>query len=281
MLVKSLLQGMNNQLELTWLNYLTGVWLKTTSVMKLTSDTVVAADGFCLAVLLLPLSLLLSQIDSLTGSLLSADWCNPPVQGWTAFTSAACSDVSITTLRWCIELNLSASVLLFDLCSSGIAELSRTVVESLQVVERDLQRSCPGCTRCPVKGEQTTGLGVLMTTNARANHAPSAHASWLLLSTQKRFLACNQSKGNVFQLIGTPFGGSRLGFVAFWTQMGLPTGSGRRPNLPNLPKSAKFSAKPLAFASLASVDVFINQERKLGARRRLDTVLVSTINDAD
>ncbi|PPD83791.1 hypothetical protein GOBAR_DD19261 [Gossypium barbadense] len=28
-------------------------------------------------------------------------------------------------------------------------------------------------------------------------------------------------------------------------------------------------------------DVFINQERKLGARRRLDTVLVSTINDAD
>ena len=28
-------------------------------------------------------------------------------------------------------------------------------------------------------------------------------------------------------------------------------------------------------------DVFINQERKLGARRRLDTVVVSTINDAD
>ncbi|GJX17246.1 hypothetical protein Tco_0218078 [Tanacetum coccineum] len=28
-------------------------------------------------------------------------------------------------------------------------------------------------------------------------------------------------------------------------------------------------------------DVFINQERKLGARRRSDTVLVSTINDAD
>ncbi|GKE22280.1 hypothetical protein Tco_1433792 [Tanacetum coccineum] len=28
-------------------------------------------------------------------------------------------------------------------------------------------------------------------------------------------------------------------------------------------------------------DVFINEERKLGARRRSDTVLVSTINDAD
>ncbi|WZZ78144.1 hypothetical protein YC2023_098716 [Brassica napus] len=28
-------------------------------------------------------------------------------------------------------------------------------------------------------------------------------------------------------------------------------------------------------------DVFINQERKLGARRQSDTVLVSTINDAD
>ncbi|MED6153042.1 hypothetical protein PIB30_097730 [Stylosanthes scabra] len=28
-------------------------------------------------------------------------------------------------------------------------------------------------------------------------------------------------------------------------------------------------------------DVFINQERKLGARRRSDTVLVATINDAD
>ncbi|KAL4297123.1 hypothetical protein GQ457_12G013660 [Hibiscus cannabinus] len=28
-------------------------------------------------------------------------------------------------------------------------------------------------------------------------------------------------------------------------------------------------------------EVFINQERKLGARRRSDTVLVSTINDAD
>ncbi|KAK1258590.1 hypothetical protein QJS04_geneDACA020379 [Acorus gramineus] len=28
-------------------------------------------------------------------------------------------------------------------------------------------------------------------------------------------------------------------------------------------------------------DVFINQERKLGDRRRSDTVLVSTINDAD
>ncbi|XP_022765863.1 uncharacterized protein LOC111310689 [Durio zibethinus] len=30
-----------------------------------------------------------------------------------------------------------------------------------------------------------------------------------------------------------------------------------------------------------SKDVFINQEGKLGARRRLDTILVSTINDAD
>ena len=28
-------------------------------------------------------------------------------------------------------------------------------------------------------------------------------------------------------------------------------------------------------------DVFINQERKLGAQRRSDTILVSTINDAD
>ena len=28
-------------------------------------------------------------------------------------------------------------------------------------------------------------------------------------------------------------------------------------------------------------DVFVNQERKLGARKRSDTVLVSTINDAD
>ena len=38
-----------------------------------------------------------------------------------------------------------------------------------------------------------------------------------------------------------------------------------------LKKTAKAFAK----------DVFINQERKLGARRRSDTVLVSTINDAD
>jgi len=29
------------------------------------------------------------------------------------------------------------------------------------------------------------------------------------------------------------------------------------------------------------MDVFINQERKLGARRRSNTALVSTINDAD
>ncbi|WZZ03297.1 hypothetical protein YC2023_089218 [Brassica napus] len=34
-------------------------------------------------------------------------------------------------------------------------------------------------------------------------------------------------------------------------------------------------------AKAFSKDVFINQERKLGARRRSDTVLVSTINDAD
>ena len=48
--------------------------------------------------------------------------------------------------------------LFLNLCSSGTAELFRTVVESLRVVERDLQRSCPGCTRCPV--------------NARTNHWP-------------------------------------------------------------------------------------------------------------
>ena len=34
------------------------------------------------------------------------------------------------------------------------------------------------------------------------------------------------------------------------------------------------------FAKAFAKDVFINQERKLGARRRSDTVLVSTINDA-
>ncbi len=28
-------------------------------------------------------------------------------------------------------------------------------------------------------------------------------------------------------------------------------------------------------------DVFVNQERKLGDRRRSDTVVVSTVNDAD
>ncbi|KAL4320184.1 hypothetical protein GQ457_18G009010 [Hibiscus cannabinus] len=44
-----------------------------------------------------------------------------------------------------------------------------------------------------------------------------------------------------------------------------------RPPSPPLRTTAKAFAK----------DVFINQERKLGARRRSDTVLVSTINDAD
>ncbi|RVW61528.1 hypothetical protein CK203_066547 [Vitis vinifera] len=43
----------------------------------------------------------------------------------------------------------------------------------------------------------------------------------------------------------------------------------------NDPPHGRTTAK--AFAK----DVFINQERKLGARRRSDTVLVSTINDAD
>ncbi|KAG9444716.1 hypothetical protein H6P81_016056 [Aristolochia fimbriata] len=42
-----------------------------------------------------------------------------------------------------------------------------------------------------------------------------------------------------------------------------------------VPRLLRTTAK--AFAK----DVFINQERKLGARRRSDTVLVSTINDAD
>ncbi|KAK7288887.1 hypothetical protein RIF29_02419 [Crotalaria pallida] len=42
-----------------------------------------------------------------------------------------------------------------------------------------------------------------------------------------------------------------------------------------VPPALRTTAK--AFAK----DVFINQERKLGARRRSDTVLVSTINDAD
>uniref|UniRef100_M1DMU8 rRNA intron-encoded homing endonuclease n=1 Tax=Solanum tuberosum TaxID=4113 RepID=M1DMU8_SOLTU len=44
---------------------------------------------------------------------------------------------------------------------------------------------------------------------------------------------------------------------------------------PHRPWLVRTTAK--AFAK----DVFINQERKLGARRRSDTVLVSTINDAD
>ncbi|CAG7888800.1 unnamed protein product, partial [Brassica rapa] len=42
-----------------------------------------------------------------------------------------------------------------------------------------------------------------------------------------------------------------------------------------VPPALRTTAK--AFAK----DVFINQERKLGARRRSDTLLVSTINDAD
>ncbi|PPS04086.1 hypothetical protein GOBAR_AA16574 [Gossypium barbadense] len=42
----------------------------------------------------------------------------------------------------------------------------------------------------------------------------------------------------------------------------------------------KLECSKQAYASFAK-DVFINQERKLGARRRSDTVLVSTINDAD
>ncbi|THG04532.1 hypothetical protein TEA_028895 [Camellia sinensis var. sinensis] len=44
---------------------------------------------------------------------------------------------------------------------------------------------------------------------------------------------------------------------------------------PRLPLTVRTTAK--AFAK----DVFINQERKLRARRRSDTVLFSTINDAD
>ncbi|WZY94019.1 hypothetical protein YC2023_066348 [Brassica napus] len=42
-----------------------------------------------------------------------------------------------------------------------------------------------------------------------------------------------------------------------------------------VPPALRIIAK--AFAK----DVFINEERKLGARRRSDTILVSTINDAD
>ncbi|KAK8999976.1 hypothetical protein V6N11_082114 [Hibiscus sabdariffa] len=42
----------------------------------------------------------------------------------------------------------------------------------------------------------------------------------------------------------------------------------------------KLECSKQAYASFAK-DVFINQERKLGARRRSNTVLVSTINDAD
>ncbi|KAK7376643.1 hypothetical protein VNO78_34447 [Psophocarpus tetragonolobus] len=43
------------------------------------------------------------------------------------------------------------------------------------------------------------------------------------------------------------------------------------------PLEAKSGANSRAFAK----DVFINQERKLRARRGSDTVLVSTVNDAD
>ncbi|KAK7384433.1 hypothetical protein VNO78_30127 [Psophocarpus tetragonolobus] len=50
---------------------------------------------------------------------------------------------------------------------------------------------------------------------------------------------------------------------------------GRASGAVTLKKLERTTAK--AFAK----DVFINQERKLGARRRSDTVLVSTINDAD
>ncbi|KAK7384219.1 hypothetical protein VNO78_29909 [Psophocarpus tetragonolobus] len=50
---------------------------------------------------------------------------------------------------------------------------------------------------------------------------------------------------------------------------------GRASGAVTLKKLEQTTAK--AFAK----DVFINQERKLGARRRSDTVLVSTINDAD
>ena len=44
---------------------------------------------------------------------------------------------------------------------------------------------------------------------------------------------------------------------------------------------ATMAFKILQKAKVQGKDVFINQERKLGARRRSDTVLVSTINDAD
>ncbi|WZZ14977.1 hypothetical protein YC2023_108066 [Brassica napus] len=42
-----------------------------------------------------------------------------------------------------------------------------------------------------------------------------------------------------------------------------------------------FHSQRRTTAKAFAKDVFINQERKLGARRRSDTVLVSTINDAD
>ncbi|KAL0315096.1 UNVERIFIED_CONTAM: hypothetical protein Scaly_2888400 [Sesamum calycinum] len=47
--------------------------------------------------------------------------------------------------------------------------------------------------------------------------------------------------------------------------------------VPSVPDRNPAGTSSRAFAK----DVFINQERKLGARRRSDTVLVSTINDSD
>ncbi|CAN4123468.1 unnamed protein product [Withania somnifera] len=47
------------------------------------------------------------------------------------------------------------------------------------------------------------------------------------------------------------------------------------------PSSSPRRASSRTTAKAFAKDVFINQERKLGARRRSDTVLVSTINDAD
>ncbi|KAH0438865.1 hypothetical protein IEQ34_026016 [Dendrobium chrysotoxum] len=53
----------------------------------------------------------------------------------------------------------------------------------------------------------------------------------------------------------------------------------RQPCLPSEVKFLIYERRTTAKAF--AKDVFINQERKLGARRRSDTVLVSTINDAD
>ncbi|KAK4354403.1 hypothetical protein RND71_026597 [Anisodus tanguticus] len=78
--------------------------------------------------------------------------------------------------------------------------------------------------------------------------------------------------------------------------MALRRTNGRRPNRkpPSRPTSSSlrravaWSARGgsdsrirRTTAKAFAKDVFINQERKLGARRRSDTVLVSTINDAD